>query len=70
LGLKELYMSDANFRLETNTIPSLAFVPVEKVPAAFRLLNRLEFVDHLLPLLSYFEATYVGKPLPNGSYYY
>jgi hypothetical protein len=69
LGLKEQYQTDVNFRLEVNTIPSLAFLPPAEVPAAFRLLDRLVFVDHLLELLAYFESTYIRKPLPDGTFY-
>jgi hypothetical protein len=49
-----------NFRLEVNTLPALAFVPTASVPSVFRLLHNLVFIDHLLPLLAYFEKTYVG----------
>jgi hypothetical protein len=64
--LKDLYQTDANFRLEANMIPALAFVPVDNIAAAFHSLNGLAYVDHLLPVLAYFEAFYIGKPLQNG----
>jgi hypothetical protein len=64
--MKKLYESDADFRLDVNTIPALAFVPPEKVPSAFQTLRRLKNADALLELLTYFEATYVGASLPNG----
>jgi hypothetical protein len=55
-----MYENNGNFRLEVNTLPSLAFIPTANVPSAFRLLFDLVFIDHLLPLLAYFEKTYVG----------
>lgn len=67
LGLKQLYETDPDFRLEVNLIPSLAFIPTTKLPDAFHLLHGLVYVDEMLELLSYFERCYIGVPIGNGN---
>lgn len=44
-------------------LPALAFIPEEDVLNAFRkLTNSVCFPDETLPVLEYFEKTYIGRP--------
>lgn len=59
LGLREKLQSDQAFLLESKKVLALAFVPPDHLDDAVRLL-RQELPQDLLPLLRYFEDTYIG----------
>lgn len=63
-GLQTQYNDAENdtIRLQSHMIAALAFVPTDEVPRIFRLLYN-DIDDELLPVMQYFEETYViGKP--------
>ena len=64
-GLQERYETDANFALQCRMIGALAFVPPADVTNAFDALAA-HVPDELVPVLDYFEDTYIGRPNRRG----
>lgn len=59
-GLQERYQTDEDFAVKTRMITAIAFVPVESVENAFEALQEV-VPDELMPVLDYFEDTYIGR---------
>ena len=64
-GLQERYENDANFALQCRMISALAFVPPADVVTSFETLTG-ELPNVLVPVLDYFEDTYIGRPDRRG----
>lgn len=62
LGLSAKYQADIDFKLRVKKLAALAFLPVADVVAAYEALAD-EFEDDELPLLAYFEPTWIGSPV-------
>ena len=60
LGLMPKYRVDDPFRLRVKKLAALAFVPVADVVACFESLATTFLADEL-PLLAYFEGTWIGQ---------
>ena len=54
------YLTDDDFKLRVKMLSALAFVPVSDVVANFESLATT-FLDDELPLLGYFESTWIGQ---------
>lgn len=59
-GLKQRYSADANINLQVRMLLSLAFVRQDVLRKHFDAL-RLVVDEDLLPVLDYFERTYIGR---------
>ena len=62
IGLQRRYQDDADFALLVRHIPALAFVPLPHPIEAFESLEDI-IPDEMVPLLDYFERTYIGRRL-------
>ena len=62
LGLMQKYKDDTDFRIRVKKLAALAFIPVADVIPAFESLSTL-FLQDELPLLAYFEKTWIGTPV-------
>ena len=62
IGLQRRYQNDPEFALLLRHIPILAFVPIQHLIEAFKTLEEV-MPDEMLPLLDYFERTYIGRRL-------
>lgn len=62
IGLQRRYQNDPEFALLLRHIPALAFVPIQHLIEAFETLEEV-IPDEMLPLLDYFERTYIGRRL-------
>ncbi|MCP3664483.1 MAG: transposase [Gammaproteobacteria bacterium] len=63
VGLKVRYGTDPDFALLARQLPALAFVPDGDIEEVFQTLeDDNHFPDELEEVISYFEATYIGKP--------
>ena len=60
LGLTRKYKGDLDFRIRVKKLAALAFIPVADVIPTFESLATT-FLNDELPLLSYFEATWIGQ---------
>ena len=60
LGLMTKYQTDDDFKLRVKMLSALAFVPVSDIVANFESLATT-FLNDELPLLSYFESTWIGE---------
>ena len=60
LGLKVDYSNDQDFAQQIRALPALAFLDVNDVVDTFEELKD-QFPDKGMPVLSYFEETYVGE---------
>ena len=60
LGLMPKYQTDDDFKLRLKMLSALAFVPVSDIVANFESLATTFLIDEL-PLLSYFESTWIGQ---------
>ena len=60
LGCKPRYAEDRAFRIRAKSLVGLAFLPDANAPGVFEELECLFAADEV-EILSYFEATYVGK---------
>ena len=60
LGLMTKYLTDDDFKLRVKMLSALAFVPVSDVVANFESLATT-FLNDELPLLGYFESTWIGQ---------
>ena len=60
LGFMTKYQTDDNFKLRVKMLSALAFVPVSDIVANFESLATT-FLNDELPLLSYFESTWIGQ---------
>ena len=60
LGLMTKYLTDDDFKLRVKMLSALAFVPVSDVVANFESLATI-FLNDELPLLGYFESTWIGQ---------
>ena len=58
-GLQQHYAADTDFALQARMLAAMAFVPAPDVDAAFAELTR-NVPEELLPILDYFEDTYLG----------
>lgn len=65
LGLFKRYTEDPDFALLVRMIPAIAFVPPQEIEDAFSELSNIAPVE-LVPLLDYFEDTYIGRLARNG----
>mgnify|MGYP006352997835 CR=1 FL=1 len=64
---KERYQNDHEFARWVRMIPALAFVRCDSVVAAFEDLSENEdFPPEALPVLNYFEDTYIGRRQRRG----
>ena len=61
LGLTVKYTNNVAFRIRVKCLAALAFLPVTDVILAFESLA-ITFLNDELPLLSYFETTWIGQP--------
>lgn len=62
-GLKTQYENDAEFALKLRMLPALAFVPNAEVERSFETLCRSDiFTDEMLPVVDYFEDTWIARP--------
>ena len=61
IGLQRRYQNDPEFALLLRHIPALAFVPIQHLIEAFETLEEV-IPDEMLPLLDYFERTYIACP--------
>ena len=59
-GLMTKYQMDDEFKLRVKMLAALAFVPVSDVISTYESLA-VTFLDDELPLLSYFELTWIGQ---------
>ena len=64
-GLQQRYENDANFALQCGMISALAFVPPADVVTSFETLMG-ELPNVPIPVLDYFEDTYIGRPDRRG----
>ena len=62
LGLTRKYTNDTSFRIRVKKLAALAFIPVADLLPTFESLSTTFLVDEL-PLLHYFEATWIGLPV-------
>ena len=62
IGLQRRYQNDPEFAVLLRHIPALAFVPIQHLIEAFETLEEV-MPDEMLPLLDYFERTYIGRRL-------
>ena len=62
LGLMEKHKNDTDFRLRMKKLAALDFVPVADVVATFGS-HAIQFLQDELPLLSYFERTWIEAPV-------
>ena len=62
IGLQIRYQNDPEFALLLRHIPDLAFIPIQHLIEAFETLEEV-MPDEMLPLLDYFERTYIGRRL-------
>ena len=62
IGLQRRYQTDPEFALLLRHIPALAFVPIQHLIETFETLEEI-MPDEMLPLLDYFERTYIGRRL-------
>ena len=62
LGLMQKYKDDTDFRIRVKKLAALAFIPVADVIPAFESLST-HFLQDELPLLAYFEKTWIGTPV-------
>ncbi|KAB0801058.1 hypothetical protein PPYR_05412 [Photinus pyralis] len=61
-GLKARYQNDHEFSRWIRMIPSLAFLPPDRVTQSFEdLLDDPDFPQEALPIANYFEDTYIGR---------
>ena len=60
LGLMTKYQTDDDFKLRVKMLSALAFIPVSDIVANFESLATT-FLNDELPLLSYFESTWIGQ---------
>lgn len=65
LGLQNHYNTDAQFALNARMIFAMAFVPLQKIEEALHFLQE-EVDDELMPVLDYFEDTYMDRRLANN----
>ena len=65
-GLTNQYIEDPNFAVQIKMLPSLAFVPEDKVIQSFTALM-VEFPTTAIEIAEYFEDTYIGRILPNNT---
>ena len=65
-GLAMNYRLDREVSLKIKMLPSLAFVPEIDVIDSFNILMQ-NFPENALSVANYFENTYIGRKLPNGS---
>ena len=56
------YKDDTDFRIRVKKLSALAFIPVADVIPAFESLST-HFLQDELPLLAYFEKTWIGTPV-------
>ena len=56
------YKDDTDFRIRVKKLAALAFIPVADVIPAFESLST-HFLQDELPLLAYFEKTWIGTPV-------
>ena len=61
-GLKRYYENDVAFALMVRTIPALAFVTPDRIVEIYEALEEL-MPNEMLPLLDYFERTYIGRAI-------
>ena len=61
LGLMQKYRQDGDFKLRVKKLAALAFLPVADVIPTFESLSTTFLADEL-PLLAYFERTWIGLP--------
>ena len=59
-GLMTKYQMNDQFKLRVKMLAALAFVPVSDVISTYESLA-VTFLDDELPLLSYFELTWIGQ---------
>jgi hypothetical protein len=64
-GLMPKYTADLDFRIRVKQLAALAFIPVADVIPVFESLATTFHNDELV-LLSYFESTWIGRPVPGG----
>ena len=62
IGLQRRHQNDPEFALLLRHIQALAFVPIQHLIEAFKILEEV-LPDEMLLLLDYFERTYTGRRL-------
>ncbi|KAE9532428.1 hypothetical protein AGLY_010051 [Aphis glycines] len=64
-GLQKKYIDDVTFALQIRKLPSLAYVPENKVIESYeKLLDTKYFIENdelLSPILNYFDDTWIGR---------
>ncbi|KFD65998.1 hypothetical protein M514_03176 [Trichuris suis] len=65
-GLLSTYNANADFSVAARMIASLAFVPTEHLEEGVKELSRV-LPRELIPVLAWFESTYIGPPNSFGS---
>ena len=65
LGLRQLYLDDAAFRLRSKSLVALAFLPPQDVVGVFEQMQA-RFTDAEAGLPQYFEDNYIGRLEPAG----
>ena len=65
LGLAGIYLHNEDIHLKCKMLVALAFIPAEYVIEAFETLSD-DIEDALIPLLNYFEDTWIGRPGMHG----
>ena len=61
------YKVDTEFRIIVKKLAALAFIPVAHVIPTFESIAT-QFLQDELPLLSYFEKTWIGAPVAGNRY--
>lgn len=63
-GLQHKYQSDAEFALKLRLLPALAFISCEEITTTFESLALCSnFPAEAVPLMDYFEDTWIGRPV-------
>jgi hypothetical protein len=67
LGFKTNYDTDSDFAAAIKLLPAIAFVPSGDVITTFELIQDRDLIpDKALPILNYFEDTWIGRPGRRG----
>ncbi|KAG8180604.1 hypothetical protein JTE90_018222 [Oedothorax gibbosus] len=68
IGLQAKYANDGDFALEIRQLAAMAFLPPQDVISSFEMLMDTDFFQeiNLVPLVDYFEDTWIGRIARNG----
>lgn len=60
-GLQERYANDLDFSMKLKMLPALAFVPLEDLDEAFKIIfEKVEFPEECSKVIEYFEKNWMG----------